>query len=346
VCKTRQLLTRLDGVPSAVDDRRVLSGRRRFLIATAVSLFGPRRAAGQQGRRPRIGWLTSSVVHEQNVAAFREGMRQAGHDDVVLEVRAAGGVIDRLPALASELLALEPDVIVADGGPAVLAAKRATSTVPVVFGATAGDVIEQGIVTSLARPGGNVTGFTISSGPELQGKRLELLREAVPAISRVAVIWNPANVSARAAIPAVAAAAKALAVQLDMIEARDAQEIERAFGRASRGRVGAMLTLADAFFWSQRARIVALAARQRLPAMYPELGFVEDGGLLAYGPNVAENFRRAAGYVDRILKGARPGELPIEQPARLDFAVNLKTARALGLTIPSSVLLRADRLLD
>ena len=254
--------------------------------------------------------------------------------------------MDRLPVLAAELLALNVDVIVTDGGPAVVAAKRATATIPIVIGATAADLVREGLVASLARPGGNVTGFTISTGVEIYGKRLELLREATPALSRVAVVWNPGNEVARLALVGIETAAKALGVQFEVFEARDAQGIERAFHGVARSRAGGVLTVADAFLWSQRAQIVSQAARHRLPGVYPEIGFAEAGGLVAYGPNVADNFRRAAGYVDKILKGAKPADLPVEQPSKFELAINLKTAKALGLTMPPSLLQRADQVIE
>jgi putative ABC transport system substrate-binding protein len=254
--------------------------------------------------------------------------------------------MDRLPELAVQLATLPVDVIVTDGGPAIVAAKRATSTIPIVIGAAAIDLVRQGLVTSLARPGGNVTGFLISTGAELDGKRLELLREALPSLARVAVVWNPRNEANPHKLASLEAPAQALGVQLESVQARDVPEIERALGAASRRRTDAMLMLADAYFWSQRERIVAVAARYRLPAIYAELEFGESGGLMAYGPSVAHNFRRAAGYVDRILKGTKPGDLPIEQPATLELMINLKVARALGLTIPQSLLVRAAHIVD
>lgn len=238
------------------------------------------------------------------------------------------------------------DVIVTDGGPALVAAKRATARIPIVSGATAADLVRQGVVTSLARPGGNVTGFTISTGAELYGKRLELLREAVPGVGRVGVVWNARNQVSREALGSIAAAGDAMRLSIELIEVRDPHEIERAIAGVAGRRVDAILTVADAFFWSQRDRITALVNRQRLSGMYPEVEFVEAGGLLGYGPNVADNFRRAAGYVDRILKGANPGELPIEQPTKFELAVNLRTARGLNLTIPALLLVRADRVIE
>jgi putative ABC transport system substrate-binding protein len=325
-----------------------MTHRRAFLGTLGAALaWRPVGALGQApAKPPRIGWLTSSVVHTRNVEAFRRELQTLGYRDISLEVRAAEGKMDRLPALAAALAALPLDVIVTDGGPAIVAAKGATSTIPIDIGAAAIDLVQQGVVASLARPGGNVTGFLISTGVELDGKRLELLREALPSLARVAVVWNPRNDANTNKLASLEAPARALGVQLESVQARDVQDIERALGGGGRRRMDAMLALADAFLWSQRERVVAVAARHRLPAMYAELEFTESGGLMAYGPSVADNFRRAAGYVDRILKGAKPADLPIEQPATLELMINLKTARALGLLIPQSLLVRGALFMD
>jgi putative ABC transport system substrate-binding protein len=260
------------------------------LIGLAVVLsviLTPLATEAQDARKvPRIGWLTSSVVHTQNVEAFRDGMRALGHPNITLEVRAAAGQTDRLPALAAELVGRSVEVIVTDGGPAAVAAKQATATIPIVIGATAADLVQAGLVTSLARPGGNVTGFTISTGPELYGKRLELLHEALPGLNRVAILWNPRNDSARVALGAIATAARRLGIQGAMVEAPDAQAIDRVFGSVARSLPDAILTVADAFLWSQRANIVSASARHRLPGIYPEREYVDAGGLMAYGPSV------------------------------------------------------------
>ena len=317
------------------------------VVLTLSLVLAPLAVEAQEAKKvPRIGWLTSSVVHTQNVEAFREGMRVLGHQDVTLEVRAAAGQTDRLPALAAELVGRSVEVIVTDGGPAAVAAKQATAAIPIVIGATAADLVQVGLVTSLARPGGNVTGFTISTGPELYGKRLELLREALPGLNSVAILWNPRNDVARVALGAIATAAKRLGVRVAMLEAPDTQAIDRAFGSVARNRPSAILTVADAFLWSQRANIVSASARHRLPGIYPEREYVDAGGLMAYGPNISDNFRRAAGYVDRILKGASPADLPIQQPTKFELVINLKTAKVLGLTIPQSILVRADALIE
>jgi putative ABC transport system substrate-binding protein len=316
------------------------------VILALTFILAPLAVAQEPGRPPRIGWLTSSVVHTQNVEAFREGMRALGYADVTLEVRAAAGQMDQLPALAAQLVGRNVEVIVTDGGPAAVAAKRATATIPIVVGASAANLVQLGLVASLARPGGNLTGFTISTGPELYGKRLELLREALPGFNRVAIMWNSRNEAGRASLEVIDAAAKRLGLHVTVVEARDAQEIDRAIGSVARSRAGAILTLADAFLWSQRAQIVSAAARHRLPGMYPEVEFAEAGGLMAYGPNVSDNFRRAAAYVVKILKGGKPAELPVQQPTKFELVVNLKSAKVLGLTIPPSVLLQADRVIE
>ena len=322
--------------------------RRAFVAGVAATLAAPLGAGAQPAERiPRIGWLTSSLVHTPNVEAFRDGMRALGYREVRLEVRAAEGRVERLAALAAELLALRVEVIVTDGGPAAIAAKQATATTPIVVGAATSEyLMRQEVVESLARPGGNVTGFTISTGAELYGKRLELLREAIPGLGRVVVVWNPSNEGARASLRTIEEGAKALGVQAQPVAIADIEQLDRRLGAAAGGQATAMLTVADAFLWSQRKRIVALAARHRLPGMYPEREFAVDGGLMAYGTSVPDNFRRAAGYVDRILKGARPADLPVEQPTKFDLVINLKTAKALGLSIPPSLLLRADQVIE
>ena len=321
--------------------------RRTFLTLASGFLALPLGAEAQQSdRAPHIGWLTSSVVHTRNVDAFRQGLRAFGYTEVRLEFRAAAGHMDRLPSLAADLLALGVDLFITDGGPAAFAAKHATATVPIVIGAIGGDLVRMGLIASLRHPGGNVTGFTISTGADLYGKRLELLRETMPTLSRVTIVWNPRNKDTRADLPTIETAGRTLGLRVDVIGAQDVQEVERAFGLAIRNHAGAVLMVADAFFWGERGQLVTLAARQRLPAMYPEVEFVEVGGLMAYGPNVSDNFRRAAAYVDKILKGAKPGDLPVEQPTKFELFINLKTAKALGLTIPPSLLQRADQVIE
>ena len=265
----------------------------------------------------------------------------------MIEYRDAEGKFERLPALAAELVALKVDVIVAPGTPAALAAKQATRTLPIVFAAAA-DPVTSGLVTSLARPGGNVTGLSVLA-PELVGKCLEQLKQAVPGVSRVAVLWQPGALGERTEkdmLKGAEVAARALGVRLQFVEARGPADFDRAFSEMTRARAGALTVCGSAMFFIERRRLVDLAAKNRLPAVYPLREYVDAGGLMAYGPNLADLFRRAATYVDRILKGAKPGDLPVEQPTKFELVINLKTAKALGLTIPPSLLPRADQVIE
>jgi putative ABC transport system substrate-binding protein len=265
----------------------------------------------------------------------------------VIEYRDAEGKPERLPALAAELVALKVDVIVAGSTPHALAAKRATRTLPIVF-IGAGDPVTDGLVTSLARPGGNVTGLS-SLTPERLGKCLELLTQAVPGVSRVAVLWQPGAVGERTEkdmLKGAEVAARALGVRLQFVEAGGPADIDRAFADMTRGRAGALAVWTTAMLVTERGRLVALAAKNRLPAMYTLREFVDAGGLMSYGHSQADLNRRAATYVDKILKGAKPADLPVEQPTTFDLVINLKTAKALGLTIPPSLLGRADHVVE
>ena len=266
---------------------------------------------------------------------------------VVIEYRDAEGKYDRLPARAAELVALKVDVIVAADTPAALAAKQATRTLPIVF-IGAGDPVTIGLVTSLARPGGNVTGLSLLA-PELVGKRLELLKQAVPGVGRVAALWQPGFVGERTEkdmLKEVEVTARALGVRLQFVEARGPADFDRAFSDMTRARADALTVLGSAMFANERRRVVDLAAKNRLPGVYGFREYVDAGGLMAYGPNVADLFQRAATYADKILKGAKPGDLPVEQPTKFELVLNLKTAKALGLTIPQSVLVRADQVIE
>jgi putative ABC transport system substrate-binding protein len=282
--------------------------------------------------------------------AFRQGLRDLGYVDgrsVVIDYRDAEGKYDRLPALAAELVALKVDVIVAADTPAALAAKQATRTLPIVF-IGAGDPVTIGLVTSLARPGGNVTGLSLLA-PELVGKRLELLKQAVPGVARVAALWQPGFVGERTEkdmLKEVEVAARALRVQLQYVEARGPADFDRAFSDMTRARADALTVLGSAMFANERRRVVDLAAKNRLPGVYGFREYVDAGGLMAYGPNVADLFQHAAIYADKILKGAKPGDLPVEQPTKFELVINRKTAKALGLTIPPSVLGRADQVIE
>jgi putative ABC transport system substrate-binding protein len=328
--------------------------RRTFLAGTgAVLLAAPLATEAQQaGKVPRIGFLALNRAAYPHVhEVFRQGLHDLGYVEgrnVVIEYRDAGGKVERLPALAAELVALKVDVIVTGGGtPAALAAKQATKTTPIVFTGTA-DPVGSGLVTSLARPGGNVTGFS-NIAPELVGKRLELLTQAVPGVSRVAVLWQPGAVGERTEkdlLKGAEGAARALGVRLQVVEARGPADIDRAFSDMTRARAGALTSLGGPMFFNERRRLVDLAAKNRLPAVFPFREFADAGGLMSYGPNLADLLRRAAIYVDKILKGAKPADLPVEQPTKFELVINLKTAKALGLTIPPSLLGRADEVIE
>jgi len=278
---------------------------------------------------------------------FLQGLRELGYvegQNIVIERRYSEGRYERLPGLAAELVRLKVDVIVAVGGPPPHAAKDATSTIPIVM-TNHGDPVGTGLVASLARPGGNVTGLS-TVNPDLVGKQLQLLKEAVPRLSRVAVLSNPTHPLHRLPLREVEVAARSLKVGLQVLEARAPSEFASAFSAATKESAGALIVLGDGMFFGQRTRIAELAAKSRLPMIAAEREYAEAGGLLAYGANFRESFRRAATYVDKILKGAKPGDLPIEQPTKFEFVINLKTTKALGLTIPQSVLLRADEVIQ
>jgi len=329
--------------------------RRAFISGVTLSLLAaPFAAEAQQPAKvTRIGFLatTNLATNPHLQEAFLQGLRDLGYVEgrnVVIEYRDAEGKLERLPALAAELVALKVDVIVAPGTPQALAAKQATRTVPIVF-AVAGDPVGSGLVTSLARPGGNVTGLS-SVTSDLVGKCLEQLTQVVPGVSRVAVLWQPGGFGERAEKDmqkAAEVAGRTLGVRLQFVEARRPADIDRAFSEMTRARAGALTVLGGGtMLFAERRRLVDLAAKNRLPAVYPWKDFVDAGGLLSYGANFPDLYRRAATYVDKILKGAQPGDLPIEQPTKFDLVINLKTAKALGLTIPPSLLQRADQVIE
>jgi putative ABC transport system substrate-binding protein len=328
--------------------------RRTFLAGTgAVLLVAPLAAEAQQAAKvARIGYLSTNLATSPHLReAFRQGLRDLGYVEgrnLVIEYRDAEGKVERLPALAAELVALKVDVIVAAAGNHLaLAAKQATRTLPIVF-AAASDPVAFGLVTSLARPGGNVTGTSVLSA-ELVGKRLELLTQAVPGVSRVAILWLPGALGERTdkdMLKEADVVARALGVQLQVVEVRHPAEFDRAFSDMTRARAGALTVLPSNMFLREHRRLVDLAAKHRLPAVYTVKEYVDAGGLMAYGPNLADVVRRAATYVDKILKGAKPADLPVEQPTKFELVINLKTAKALGLTIPPSVLGRADQTIE
>jgi putative ABC transport system substrate-binding protein len=319
-----------------------------IILALALGVLAePLAAPAQQpaGKSPRIGFLGDVPPFLDE--AFRQGLRELGYVDgqnITIEHRAPEWKYERLPGLAAELVRLKVDVIVAASPPATEAAKQATRTIPIVF-TVVGDPVAARFVASLARPGGNLTGLATIS-PELLGKQLEMLKAIAPKISRVAILLNPSQGGHRLAVRQAESAVRALGVQLQVLEARTASEIDAAFAAMASQRVGGLIVLRDAVFRAQRAQIVALAAKNRLPAVYGLREEAEAGGLLAYGASVPQNFRRAATYVDKILKGAKPADLPVEQPTKFELVINLKTARALGLTILPSLLAQADEVIE
>lgn len=315
------------------------------LVLVAVPLASD---AQSQTKVVRIGALTVGVARATPpVEAFMQALRALGYvegQNMVMEFRYAEGRIDRLPVLAAELVQLKVDVIVTEGNAAALAAKHATQTIPIVM-AVAADPVKAGVVASLARPGGNVTGLTLIV-PELSAKRLDLLKEAVPAITLVAVMWNPSNAAAVDSLRETEAAARSLGVQVQAIEVRNPAALDEAFKAVASTRPGALITIGDGMLASVRTRIVDFALKSRLPAMFPDREFAEVGGLMSYAPNPVDNIRRAAALVDKILKGAKPADLPIEAPTNLELVINLRAAKTLGLTLPPSLLLRATQVIE
>jgi putative ABC transport system substrate-binding protein len=305
--------------------------------------------AQQAGKLWRVGYLSSSSAERERarVAAFHQGLRELGYlegKNIVLEPRYAGGDFDRLPELAAELVRHKVDVFVVAGAPAAHAAKKASSVTPIVMTAIA-DPVGMGLVASLARPGGSITGLSdFNAG--VVAKRLELLREVVPSVSRVAVLLNPTNPSNPPQLKLTQAAAATLAVTLLAFEAKRADEIDRAFAAIKTERPGALIVIGDPMLGSHRKRIVELSNQNRLPAIYWIREFADAGGLMSYGANFDDLWRRAATYVDKILKGANPGDLPVEQPTKFELVINMKVAKALGLTMPQSLLLRADEVIQ
>jgi putative tryptophan/tyrosine transport system substrate-binding protein len=324
--------------------------RRAFLAGSTVLLAAPLGAEAQTAGKPaRIGRLSPSLPETDAplTDAFRKGMRESGwiHGQTfAVEDRFAEGKPERLAKLAADLVRQAVDVILAGSIPGALAAKNATATIPVVMVAT-GDPIGSGLVVNLARPAGNLTGVT-GLGQELSAKRLELLKGAVPRLSHVAVLTNPASTYTGAFLKEREGLARNLRVRLRVIEADGPDGLKTAFGTMASERAEALMVLTDIMFITHRQAIVELAARHRLPAVYGEREYVNDGGLMCYGANLEDMYRRAAFYVDKILKGARPADLPIEQPTKFDLVINLKTANTLGLTIPPSLLLRADQVIE
>ena len=319
-----------------------------FALSVMLIALGVPAKAQQPKKVPRIGFLggASSSSYAVRIDAFRQGLNELGYiegKNIVIEYRYAEGKLDRLPALAKELVGLKPDVIVAAPTPSVLAAKKASATIPIVFVSVA-DPVGSGLVASLARPGENITGLTVLV-PELSGKRLELLKEAIPKVTRVAALWNPANPAQKLVWKEMQAAAQELRLQLQSLEVRSGNDFDIAFEAALRERTQALIPSPEPLINTQLKRIVEFAAKNRLPAMYGGPEVVDAGGLMSYAPNYIDQYRRTAIYVDKILKGAKPADLPVQQPMKFEFIINLKAANQIGLTIPPNVLVRADKVI-
>ena len=327
--------------------------RTALAVALAFGLLTPPSAVYAQapGKVYRIGYLAqgsgSGTADLRPQQAFRQGLRELGWvegQNIVIEYRYAEGQIDRLPSLAEELVGLKVDLIAASPTAPALAARNATRTIPIV-GMSLTEPVELGLVTSLARPGGNVTGVTYGLDTHIFGKQLELLKESVPKIRRVAVLSNPSPAQPLM-ISNVKTAARSLALQLQILEAREPGNFDNAFAAMAKERAGAVLMLGDPIFFLHRVRLAELALKNRLPSMSTQGQWVDAGGLMSYGPNLPDVYRRAATYVDKILKGAKAADLPLEQPTKFELVINTKTAKALGLTLPQSLLLRADRVIE
>jgi putative ABC transport system substrate-binding protein len=319
------------------------------VVLTLTLILAPLVAEGQQaGKVPRIGvLLTLYSPVEDAPQALREGLRALGYIDrqnIAIEWRSAEGKYDQLPALAAELVRLKVDVIVADVTRATQAAMHATKTIPIVV-MVAADPVGNGLVQSLARPGGNVTGLSILL-PDISAKRLQLLTEAVPTVSHVAVLWNPGSPYHKTLLKEVDAAAPSLRLHLLPIAVQGPGEFDGAFSAMAKAQVNALFVADDPMFLTSRTRLLELAAKSRLPTIFAHSGFATSGGFMSYGPNLSERFRLAATYVNKILKGAKPADLPVDQATKLEFVINLKTAKALGLTVPPSLLLRADQVIE
>ena len=330
-----------------------MNRRRRFVLALMAGVFSAPLAsfAQQPARIARVGFLHPASPQggwEMRLQVFRDGLRELGYvegKNLQLEVRWGEGKLERLPTLAAELVQLKVDVIVAASSPSVVAASQATRTIPIVMPLSS-DPVGDGLVASLARPGGNITGLSVMS-PELGEKRIQLLKEMFPKVSHaMAVLWNPDYVGMRARFEQARVAAPAVGLTVRSVEVRDTRDLDAAFATIIHEHPEALLLLVDPLTLSQRSRIVEFAAEQRLPAIYETRDFVDVGGLISYGPNGLELFRRAATYVDKILKGAKPADLPIEQPTKFELVINMKAAKALGIKFPDSILLRADAVIE
>jgi putative ABC transport system substrate-binding protein len=325
--------------------------RREFITLVSSAAGWSLAARAQQARTPVLGFVSfgqrQTTLQASWYQAFHDGLRELGWipgSNVLIEYRFADNDLGQLAALAQELVRLKPDAIFVPTRPALPTVKDATTTIPIVF-VSLGDPIAEGWVTSLARPGANLTGVAGLS-PDLAGKRLELLRELVPSLAKVAVLWNPANSAEEVAVKATETAAHSLGMSVTVEHAGSPSEFDRAFSAIARSGAQAIVVLPDPMFLANRKQLVELNNRSRLPAIYMETESVATGGLISYGPIFTELFRRAAAYVDKILKGAKPGDLPIEQPTKFLLSINLKTAATIGITVPTSILLRAEEVIE
>ena len=319
-----------------------------FWLLTAILLVSFHHAEAQQPKKvPRIGYLTLGPLSPSaNQEAFRDGLRQLGYiegQNIQVEYRYGGGKLEHLRELAAELVSLKVDVIVAANTQSIDSARQATRTIPIVFAVTF-DPVESGFVASLARPGGNLTGLS-TVNPDAAAKRVELFKEVIPRLSRLAVLRNPTNSGSRFPLIQTEEGVRQFGMHLQLLEARTAEDLDEIFRRASSQRAEALIVIVDALFIVEQRRISDLGIKYRLPEMFDTRQFVDAGGLISYVANLADLFRRAASYVDKILKGAKPADLPVEQPTKFELMINLKTAKQISLTIPPNVLARADRVI-
>ena len=322
--------------------------RRQFITLLGGAAAWPLKARGQSTTIARVGFLRQAGPDDKHFAAFRGGLLAAGYSEgrnVVIEPRYAAGAYDRLHELALELVRLRVDVIVVDGTAAAKACKDTTSTIPIVF-TLAVDPVADGLAASVAHPGANLTGLTMATGYELAGKRLELLKDMVPVLSHVVVLSNPSNPPHVHYLRETERVATALGLEVRAFEVTDPNDLSGAFTAMANWHADGLVTLTDGMLFSHRARVTELAVKSKLPAVYPEAGFPMTGGLASYGPSLPDLFRRAASYVDKIVKGAKPADLPIEQPTKFELVINLKTAKALGLAVSREFQLRADEVIE
>ena len=327
-----------------------MNNRRKLVIALgAGALAGPIASfAQQQGKVWRVGFISTRAERNENDKVFLVGMRELEYvegQNIVIEWRFGKGNTDRYREFAAELVRLKVDCIVANGVDAALQAKLATNTIPIVMVSANEDPVRRGLVASLARPGGNVTGLTVM-GPDLAGKRLQILKEILPKASRMAILWDRNSLPSTSHVKETEAAARVLGVQLQSLDVGNAEALENAFQAAGKGRAQGLIVVSTGFMSSHQARITNLAAKARLPAIYTGSQYILNGGLMSYAADSVEQFRGAAKYVGKILKGAKPADLPVQQPTKFEFIINLKAAKQIGLTIPPNVLARADKLIE